>query len=90
MSTATSMSPRTATAGETQAEHRRVDAHPARVDCEERGDERQRPAAIDRRTRALGGFDLGRDAGCLGLIREPQLADDGLVGFGGGVDRRRP
>ena len=38
-----------------------LDAHPAGVDGKQRGDKRQRPAAIDRGARPLGRLDLGGD-----------------------------
>ena len=51
-----------------QPEQRAIGTHAADVNREERGDERQDPAAIDRRARRLGGLDLRRHrrrrAGC--------------------------
>ncbi len=54
---------------------------------EERRDERDRPPAIDRGTRLLGGLDLRGDGGGPGFVRQAKLADDRLIRLGGRVDR---
>ena len=62
-----SMSPSDGDRRREQAKQRQIGTHAADVNREERDDERQRPAAIDRRPRPLGGLDLGghRDSpGC--------------------------
>ena len=64
------------------AEQRQIGAHAADVNGEERGDERERPAAIDRGPRSFGGVDLGHEGSRSRLVREPELVDDGFVGLG--------
>ena len=83
------MSPATATAGESRPSSVRSVLHPADMNGEERGDERQRPAAIDRRAHSFGGLDLRRHRRSLRVLRQTQLVDDRFVGFGGGVHRAR-
>ena len=72
-----------------QAQDGQVGAHPAHVNRKERRDEGQRPPAVNRPAHALGRLDVGGDGDGLGLIGQPELVDDALVGLGRGVDRRR-
>ena len=72
-----------------QAEEREVGAHAADVDGEERRDEPDDPAAVDRRARFLLGGDLGGERAGLGLVGEAELVEHGLVGLGRGVGRAR-
>ena len=69
-------------------QQRQVGAHASQVDREERGDERERPATIDRRACPFGGFDLGGHRRGARIVGQPKLADHGLVGFGARVHRR--
>ena len=87
-STAMSMSPATATAGGDHPKQRQVGAHAAEVDGEERGDERQRPATIDGRARRSAASTSAAIAAAPGWSGQPELVEDGLVGFGGRVHRR--
>ena len=82
------MSPSTATPGDDEAEQRAVRAHAADVDREQHGDEGERPAAIDGRTRLLRRFDLGRQGHGLRLVVEPSSLITDSWASGGGVDRR--
>ena len=63
------MSPSDRDAGRDQAEQRAVRPHAADVDREQHGDEGERPAAIDGRTRLLRRFDLCRQGDGLRLVR---------------------
>ena len=70
-----------------KTEHRQLDSHPADVNGEEGDNERQRPAAVDCRACPRGRFDLRSHRGRRRLVRQPKLADDGLLGLGCRVDR---
>ena len=68
--------------GREHAKQRQVGAHAADVDGEERDDERQRPAAVDRCPRSLGGLDLRHQFSRPRLVREPEFVNDRLGGIG--------
>ena len=88
-STAIAMSPSTATAGDTSAEDRQVGAHAAHVNREQRGDERERPAAVDRPARACSAASTSAAmATARRFIGQPELLDDGVVGLGRGCRPR--
>ena len=59
-----------------QAEQREIGAHAADVNREQRDDERQRPAAIDRRPRSFGSLDFCGHRRRPRLVCQPELADD--------------